>query len=821
MKTLFLRALASLLALTCLFASMAKALERLEPANGCYIGMLLAEEDTPNSLSARLGLTPAVFSRFYSFPLDASARQNVSEFLDQVRAIGGIAVLTLEPFNGLSAVTAANCNDFADLCGQKEGQGLGGIMVRFAHEMNGNWYAWGQQPALYRQTFQLLASAVHTKTIRTAMLWTPNNGIGYPFGTGTYSPTPGSPNFLELDTNHDGALTSADDMFEPFYPGDAAVDWVGLTLYHWGLNYPWLENESPYGGEFASVMNATGPGVPASYSRWFYPRYCSDGVHNKPLVIAETSAFYNTQQPGANEVAMKQAWFRQLYNISGASADGPDVASTFPKLKCINWFDHYKREGEAQNQFVDWRASANPLVRNAFLSAIQTLRNGQPYFLTAHEFNAAKNANSIIPTDLPALLPLTGNVSAVLKVTAQDACDLEVDLLDQAFNFKGGARFAIPAGTSTVPVSFVLNQVLIDGTPYRWSIFLTPTGGTFMNALARHTGPDPVAREVAPFTSIIAAPPTSPASALIPVRVQYVASSDAALNITLSNANGDARGTGTVNVKRGTGLLELNVTPLVGNSAGSYTLVCMMTNPALLAQSSAMPIQINPAPAFNSVSLASEPPTFTSGDVFRYAVNYAATVARDIRLEISNPSGTLIATATQPVAAGSKTIEMTVSYDPAPAGAYTARAFVVPTGGTSAQALASSAIETFQVVSPAYSQWTLTRWGVILASDAIDPQLDPDGDGSINSSEYVALTDPRNPASILRPDITRTGNQLTVSWTTSVGRKYLLFSRPALSSGSWVPANTIQSGTGNPMNYNANLNTAGALNFYQVQVSLP
>ena len=679
---------AALFAITCLFSDSTQALERLEPASGCYIGMLLGEDDSPNSLSAKLGLTPAAFSRFYSFPLDASARQNVSDFFDQVRASGGIAVLTLEPFNGLSAVTAANCNDFADLCALKEAQGIGGIMVRFAHEMNGNWYAWGQQPALYRQTFQLLANAVHSRTTRTAMLWTPNNGIGYPFGTGTYSPAPGSANFIELDTNHDGVLSQADDMFDPFYPGDAAVDWVGLTIYHWGVNYPWLENEPPTGSEFASVMNATGPGAPANYSRWFYPRYCSDGVHNKPLVVAETSAFYNTQQPGANELAMKQAWFRQLYNISGASADGPDVATSFPKLKCINWFDHYKREGEAQNQFVDWRASGNPLVKNAFVSAIRTLRSGQPYFLTAHEFNATQNVHSIVPSELPAILPLNGTVNVLLKVTAQNACDLEVDLLDQAFNFKGGHRIAVPAGTSTVPVSFALNQSLIDGTPYRWSIFLTPTGASYLNALTWHTGPDPVARAVGSFASIIAAPPTNPASALIPVRVQYVAGGDAALNVTLINTNGDARGSGTVSVKRGTGLVEVNVTPLAGNPPGTYTLKSSLTNPALLAQSGAMPIEISAAPVTNSASLPIEPATFTSGDVFRFSVSYSTTLARDLRLEISNPSGTVIATAVQPVAAGGKTIEMTVSYNAAPAGTYTSRVFIVPTGGASAQAVA-------------------------------------------------------------------------------------------------------------------------------------
>ena len=287
-------ALRCLLALALFCASPVKALERLEPANGCYIGMLLGDDDNIPRLSKRLGITPASVSRFYEFPLSVSARQSVTAFLDEVRNYGGIAVLTLEPFGGLAAITAAQCNDLGDLCAQQESQGIGGIMIRFAHEMNGNWYAWGQQPTLYRQTFQLLASSIHSRTSRTAMVWSPNNGIGYPFGTGAYSPAPGSPNFIELDTNHDGTLSQADDMFGPFYPGDASVDWVGLTIYHWGVNYPWLENEPPYSGEFAAVMNATGP---ADYSRWFYPRFCSDGTHNKPLMIAETSAFYNTEQP--------------------------------------------------------------------------------------------------------------------------------------------------------------------------------------------------------------------------------------------------------------------------------------------------------------------------------------------------------------------------------------------------------------------------------------------------------------------------------------------------------------------------------------------
>ena len=821
MNTAIIRNYLSALGAALIGALPVQALERLEPMSGCYIGMLMADEDSIPRLGARLGFTPAAFSRFYGFPLTPSTRQSLVAFLDEVRNNGGIAVITIEPFGGLAAVGAAQCDDLANLCAQQEAQGIGGIMIRFAHEMNGNWYAWGQQPTLYRQTFQLLANSVHTRTARTAMVWTPNNGIGFPFGTGAYSPAPGSSNFVELDTNHDGVLTEADDMFGPFYPGDAAVDWVGLTIYHWGVNYPWLENEMPVPGEFANVMNATGVGTPANYSRWFYSRFCSDGTHNKPLMIAETSAFYNTEQPGGNEASMKQAWFRQLYNISGGGIDGPDVATTFPKMKCVNWFDHYKREGEAQNQFIDWRASANPLVRNAFVGAVRTLRSGQPYFFTAQEFNSTQSANSLVAADVPAILPLSGNVTAVLNVKAQAACDLEVDLLDQNFVFKGGTRIPVAAGTSTISASFSLNQTLIDGTQYRWSIFLTPTGGTFVNALTRYNGTDPVARTVAPFLAIQSAPLSVPTDVPVVVRVKYVAATNGAVSVTLLNSNHITRGSGTVAVKRGDGLLNVTVIPLAGNPPGSYSLQSTLTGQAIGIQTGELPIQIASAPVSDLVTLSVEPSVVPVGEVFRFTAAYSATTARDLRLELSNAVGTIVGSAVQPMGAGSSSIDMTISYAQAAFGAYSARVHLVPPGGGSAQAVASSSVQSLQVVSGGYSQWALARWGVILGNDPISPEIDPDGDGTANAAEYVALTDPRNPSSVLRTSLSRLGSQLTVSWASALGRNYQVFSRSNVNVGAWLPVNSVQPGTGSTMGVNINLNSAGTLGFYRVQASVP
>lgn len=38
-----------------------------------------------------------------------------------------------------------------------------------------------------------------------------------------------------MDTNGDGMITQDDDMYTPFWPGADVVDWVGMSLYWWGL----------------------------------------------------------------------------------------------------------------------------------------------------------------------------------------------------------------------------------------------------------------------------------------------------------------------------------------------------------------------------------------------------------------------------------------------------------------------------------------------------------------------------------------------------------------------------------------------------------
>jgi hypothetical protein len=37
-----------------------------------------------------------------------------------------------------------------------------------------------------------------------------------------------------MDTNGDGAIDMYDDMYTPYYPGDDWVDWVGMSIFHFG-----------------------------------------------------------------------------------------------------------------------------------------------------------------------------------------------------------------------------------------------------------------------------------------------------------------------------------------------------------------------------------------------------------------------------------------------------------------------------------------------------------------------------------------------------------------------------------------------------------
>jgi hypothetical protein len=318
------------------------------------------DADTPAAYTSRLGKGPEVYGEYVSFPLSDVTKSKLSASVDLIKLANAKLMLTLMPDEGLGTVTEDAIRDLGEVLADYNARGVD-VFVRFAHEMNGSWYAWNQQPTAYVNTFRKVADGVRRSAPRSVMVWAPNYGGGYPFEGGPYNAQPGTPDFAVLDTNRDGALTMDDDSYGPYYPGDDYVDWVGFTNYHWGNSWPWGENELPEPGQFVAQLTGTYNGLIGDERGVpdFYAVYAVG--HNKPFVLAETSALYNPNTTdGASNYDIKMNWLNQVFSCS--------VITQFPRLKMLLWFEYYKYE--TGTGMVDWRVTYDPTVLAGFQAAL-------------------------------------------------------------------------------------------------------------------------------------------------------------------------------------------------------------------------------------------------------------------------------------------------------------------------------------------------------------------------------------------------------------------------------------------------------------------
>lgn len=339
----------------------------LAPRSGALFGVSIDwGNDSLAAYAERLGQAPAVAVTFTGFPMTAQEEMWLDQAVEQARTQGSDLLLTVEPFDGLDAVTRANSRLLAQRLAGYNRQGVD-VYVRFAHEMNGSWYPWAQQPDDYVDAFRRMADAVHDVAPRTAMMWAPNYGGGYPFAGGTYQAPPGRADAEALDTDGDGTVTGEDDPYRPYWPGRAYVDWVGMSVYHWGAVYPWGENEVPEPGKYLALLRGTYDGSAGDETAVpdFYTQY---GARMRlPVAVTETAALYVPDRDGADESSIKSSWWQQVL--------APGNARALPWLKMVNWFEWAKFEPEVGAR-VDWGVTG--AVREGFVAAIPSwLRFGR------------------------------------------------------------------------------------------------------------------------------------------------------------------------------------------------------------------------------------------------------------------------------------------------------------------------------------------------------------------------------------------------------------------------------------------------------------
>nr|WP_240484408.1 glycosyl hydrolase [Pseudarthrobacter sulfonivorans] len=230
--------------------------------------------------------------------------------LNAVDARGATSLITWEPWlwsgNGanqpayaLDRITAGDFDTYITQWGTALAAWDKPVMLRFAHEMNGNWYPWaesangnqaGDYVAAWRHVHDVVAA---TGATNVQWLWSPN--VPY------WGSTP----------------------LSGLYPGAGYVDVVGLDGYNWGTAASWSSWTSPSAlfGDGLTALRSLAPG--------------------KPIIISETGS--------AEAGGSKADWNTALVSYLAAQSD----------VTAFVWFHHNK---EVDWRINSSTSSANALA---------------------------------------------------------------------------------------------------------------------------------------------------------------------------------------------------------------------------------------------------------------------------------------------------------------------------------------------------------------------------------------------------------------------------------------------------------------------------
>lgn len=323
------------------------------PAGAPWFGPGLDwEDDLPADYAGRLDLTPSLYAQRVHYPLTEDDRTYLEQFAQQAATQGAVAVLSLEPQESLDTLTEVDAQRLADDLASLHERYDSFFLVRFAPEMNGSWVSWGQQPEAYVAAFRTVADAVHQATDQAAMTWAPAYGAGYPYGRayGAVDPS-GTRDPGALDTDGDGDVDDADDPYGPYFPGEDAVDWVGLTLYHFGEQQEFGDNTTPSADDFSERLAERRAYASDVDREPFYDRFASEQT---PMVV-ETSALYNPGRDGDSELSIKQTWWRSVF----------EATTDHPAIGAISWLEVAREEAEVDDAVIEWGATRTPELADA------------------------------------------------------------------------------------------------------------------------------------------------------------------------------------------------------------------------------------------------------------------------------------------------------------------------------------------------------------------------------------------------------------------------------------------------------------------------
>lgn len=265
-------------------------LAKFEPKSGCYLGAFVMKDDHVSGDMAlweqAVGKGHASYLRYVGY-----GQPFPEAWVAEVRRLGAVPNLALEPNNGLASVRD---NDYLRAFARAAGRSGGPVFLRFASEMNGNWTNYSGDPKTYRQKFRLVAGVFQREAPNVAMVWTP------------YCMPQGN--------------------IPQFYPGDDVVDWVGINIY--SVHHHNGRVEEPAAHEDPNALLLP-----------IYRRYAG----RKPIQVSEYAATSfclacNTEMPD--------------FAVKKMTAFYGSLKKRFPRVKMVYWFSWDTiAEGAAENNY--------------------------------------------------------------------------------------------------------------------------------------------------------------------------------------------------------------------------------------------------------------------------------------------------------------------------------------------------------------------------------------------------------------------------------------------------------------------------------------
>ncbi len=240
-----------------------------------------------SSLESELGKPVSTISIFKQFGLASNNQLNLDD-LAYVKSKGIKVLVAWEPWNPeqgmnqstdyLKEIQEGKQDTYIKEFAQRVKNYGGKVVIRFGHEMNGNWYPWSNRPEEYKASYRRVVEIFRNEGVNNVTwMWSINN-----------HPT------ANIDS---------------FYPGSDVVQTIGIDGFNFGTT-------ADFGGW-------------QSFTQLFSPAYQVVTKYSKPVMISETAS---TEFGGD-----KALWVVAMFTSLPSGFPKMDEVIWFNVLKETDW----------------------------------------------------------------------------------------------------------------------------------------------------------------------------------------------------------------------------------------------------------------------------------------------------------------------------------------------------------------------------------------------------------------------------------------------------------------------------------------------------